>query len=133
MTTPKLSPRGSALLVIPSVLAGAAALLAGCAQLTGPLDASSAPMVAASDMPALLRRNGCHACHAQSETLLGPSYEAIAAMHGPRKDVMVDVLAEKIVAGGAGNWGVVPMVANERVSSGDARAMAAWILDQAPG
>ena len=122
----KLAPRSIAL-----AIACLAALLAGCADLSA---TSAAPAtVAASDMPALLRANGCHACHAQSETLLGPSYEAIAAMHGPRKDVMVDVLAQKIIAGGAGNWGVVPMVRNERVSPADARAIAAWILDQGPG
>jgi cytochrome c len=84
------------------------------------------------DVRTLLREKGCHACHAMSETLLGPSYEAIATMHGANKDVMTAVLAEKIVQGGAGNWGVTPMPSNDRVDAGEAGAMARWILDQAP-
>jgi cytochrome c len=41
---------------------------------------------------------------------------------------MVDVLARKIVHGGGGSWGVVPMVPNQWVSLEEARAMADWIL-----
>ena len=42
---------------------------------------------------------------------------------------MVDVLARKIVDGGGGNWGLVPMVPNQWVPIEDARVMSAWILD----
>ncbi len=63
-----------------------------------------------------------------TETLLGPPYAAIAARHAPRSDVMVDVLARKIVDGGGGNWGLVPMVPNQWVSIEDARIMSEWIL-----
>jgi cytochrome c len=42
------------------------------------------------------------------------------------------VLAGKIILGGAGNWGIVPMVANDQVSMTEARQIAEWILDQAP-
>lgn len=77
---------------------------------------------------ALLAERHCDACHHVSRTLLGPSYEAIAARHAARKDAMVEVLAHKIIVGGAGNWGVVPMVPNEHVTVDEARAMARWIL-----
>jgi cytochrome c len=70
----------------------------------------------------------CYACHQMTEYSLAPPYLAIAARHAPRKDVMVDVLATKIVHGGGGNWGVVPMVPNQWVSLDEARTMAAWIL-----
>jgi cytochrome c len=83
-------------------------------------------------MAALLRAKGCHACHAMNEQLLGPSYQAISAMHAAQKTAMVDALAEKIVLGGAGAWGVVPMPRNDRVTAEEARAIASWILDQAP-
>jgi cytochrome c len=105
-------------------------LAAGCAQ-TGM--SAPEPMMADADVPALMRAKGCHACHAMSDTLLGPSYQAIATMHGRNAEVMTDVLAEKIVLGGAGNWGVVPMIPNDRVSDAEARAMAAWILEQGGG
>lgn len=38
------------------------------------------------------------------------------------------VLARKIVLGGGGSWGLVPMVPNEHVTLDEARAMAEWIL-----
>jgi len=71
----------------------------------------------------------CGACHLMSEPLLGPPYIAIAARHAARADVMVDVLAHKIVYGGGGNWGVVPMVPNQWVSIEEARIIAQWILN----
>ena len=71
----------------------------------------------------------CGACHLMSEPLLGPPYVAIAARHAARADVMVDVLAHKIVYGGGGNWGVVPMVPNQWVTIEQARVIAQWILN----
>ncbi len=81
------------------------------------------------DGEALQEKNRCVACHALSKTLLGPSYAAIAARHSANKELMVEVLAQKIIVGGAGNWGVVPMVPNEHVSLEEARAIARWILN----
>lgn len=81
-----------------------------------------------ADGATLLREKRCVACHDLSRTLLGPSYRAIAARHAAQKDLMVEVLARKIIVGGAGNWGVVPMVPNEHVSLEEARAMSRWIL-----
>lgn len=72
----------------------------------------------------------CYACHTLEQPLIGPPYKAIAARHAANKDVMVEVLARKIVKGGGGTWGVVPMVPNEHVSDADAHALARWILAQ---
>jgi cytochrome c len=80
------------------------------------------------DVGALLREKRCVACHDMDKTLIGPSYRAIAARHAASKSVMVDVLAQKIIDGGGGNWGVVPMVPNEHVSLDEARRIADWIL-----
>lgn len=78
---------------------------------------------------ALAEEKRCVACHDLTKTLLGPSYMAIAARHAANRDLMVDVLAYKIIVGGAGNWGVVPMVPNEHVSLEEARAISRWILN----
>ena len=110
--------------------APACAALILLVMLGGPSLARAAGPADSTDMRALLEQRGCHACHHASETLIGPSYRAIARRHAPHKDVMVEVLATKIMVGGAGNWGVVPMVPSEHVSTAEARAMAAWILDQ---
>ena len=82
-----------------------------------------------ADIPALLEARRCGACHAVTETLIGPPYQAIALRHAPRKAVMEDVLVQKIILGGGGNWGVVPMVPNEHVTPEEARMMAQWILN----
>jgi len=86
---------------------------------------------AQEDGALLVEAARCYICHQMTEYSLAPPYVAIAARHAPRKDVMVDVLASKIVHGGGGNWGVVPMVPNQWVSPEQARVMAAWILSLA--
>lgn len=82
----------------------------------------------AADVPALLDARRCNACHAPTEQLIGPPYQAIAMRHSARAAVMGEVLAQKIILGGGGNWGVVPMVPNEHVTLEEARSMAQWIL-----
>jgi cytochrome c len=52
----------------------------------------------------------------------------VAARYAAEQDATVNRLALKIVNGGAGNWGTIPMVANERISMDDARAISRWIL-----
>ena len=80
------------------------------------------------DAEKLVVEKRCDGCHAVDRPLLGPPYNAIAARHATNEKVMVDVLAQKIIEGGGGNWGLVPMVPNEHVSIEEARAIARWIL-----
>lgn len=71
----------------------------------------------------------CYACHSVDEPLIGPPYRAIAARHKAEdKALMETVLARKIIHGGGGTWGVVPMVPNEHVSEENAHQLAQWIL-----
>lgn len=94
---------------------------------------SNAPLLTAQeqniDAEALVQESRCYACHHSTQTLIGPSYEAIAARHGSRKELMLEILTQKILLGGGGNWGLVPMVPNEHVSQDQARIMAQWILN----
>jgi cytochrome c len=92
------------------------------------LSAPLAAMAADPEVPDLFSARRCNACHALSEQLIGPPYRAIAVRHSTRADVMIEVLAQKIILGGGGNWGVVPMVPNEHVAPEEARIMAQWIL-----
>lgn len=80
----------------------------------------------------LLSEKMCYACHQLDSTSIGPPWQAIAVRHADRKDLVTDVLAGKIIRGGGGNWGLVPMVPNQRVSEAEAMLMATWILEQAP-
>jgi cytochrome c len=86
-----------------------------------------------TDVSVLLEEKRCYACHAMEEALIGPPYVAIAARHAARAEVMTEVLAQKIILGGGGNWGVVPMVPNEHVTLDEARRMARWILEIGDG
>jgi cytochrome c len=83
-----------------------------------------------ADVPTLITQKRCDACHDLTAARIGPPYVAIALRHRADKEDMVEVLARKIVLGGGGNWGVVPMVPNEHVTLDEARAMAKWILER---
>lgn len=77
----------------------------------------------------LATAKNCMACHAVATKLVGPSYKDVAAKYAGQKDA-VDKLAAKIVKGGAGVWGPVPMPANAQVNADEAKKLAAWILTQ---
>jgi len=76
---------------------------------------------------ALAQSKNCMACHAVDKKLVGPSYKDVAAKYAGQKDA-VDKLAGKIMKGGSGVWGPVPMPANPQVNEADAKKLAAWIL-----
>ncbi len=78
---------------------------------------------------ALATAKNCMACHAVDKKLVGPSYKDVAAKYAGQKDA-ADKLAAKIVKGGSGVWGPVPMPANAQVNEADAKKLAAWVLTQ---
>ncbi len=78
---------------------------------------------------ALATAKNCMACHATDKKLVGPSYRDVAAKYAGQKDA-VDRLAAKIIKGGSGVWGPVPMPANAQVSDAEAKKLAAWVLSQ---
>nr|WP_236599810.1 c-type cytochrome [Ramlibacter alkalitolerans] len=78
---------------------------------------------------ALATAKNCMACHAIDKKLVGPAYKEVAAKYAGQKDA-VDKLAAKIMKGGAGVWGPVPMPANAQVNEAEAKKLAAWVLTQ---
>ena len=79
--------------------------------------------------PQLATAKNCMACHAAERKLVGPSYKDIAKRYAGQADA-VDKLAAKIIRGGAGAWGAVPMPANPQVSEAEAKQLVNWILAQ---
>jgi cytochrome c len=77
---------------------------------------------------ALATAKNCMACHAVDKKLVGPSYKDVAAKYNGQKDA-VDKLAVKIIKGGSGVWGPVPMPANAQVNEGEAKTLATWIMN----
>lgn len=78
---------------------------------------------------ALATAKNCMACHAVDKKLVGPSYKDVAAKYAGQKDA-ADKLAAKVIKGGSGVWGPVPMPANAQVSPDEAKKLVAWILTQ---
>ena len=76
---------------------------------------------------ALATAKNCMACHAVDKKLVGPSYKEVATKYSGQKDA-ADKLAVKIIKGGAGVYGPVPMPANTQVNEADAKKLAAWVL-----
>jgi cytochrome c len=77
--------------------------------------------------PELAQKKNCLACHAVDKKLVGPSYKDVAAKYAGHKDV-AEKLAQKIIKGGSGTWGAVPMPANTQVNDAEAKQLVAWIL-----
>ena len=75
----------------------------------------------------LAKSKNCMACHAVDKKLVGPAYKDVAAKYAGQKDA-VDKLAAKIMKGGSGVWGPVPMPANTQVNEAEAKKLAAWVL-----
>ena len=90
---------------------------------------ASAAVIATPAMAdqALANSKNCMACHAVERKLVGPSYKDIAKKYANQKDA-AEQLAGKIVKGGSGVWGAIPMPANPQVSEADAKKLTAWVL-----
>lgn len=84
----------------------------------------AAPAFANAD---LAQKKNCLACHALEQKVLGPAYKDVAAKYAGQKDA-VDKLSVKIMKGGSGVWGPVPMPANTQVNEAEAKKLAAWVL-----
>ena len=76
---------------------------------------------------ALATSKNCMACHAVDKKLVGPSYKDVAAKYAGQAGA-ADKLAQKIIKGGSGVWGPVPMPANAQVNEADAKTLANWVL-----
>jgi cytochrome c len=77
----------------------------------------------------LATEKNCMACHAVDKKLVGPSYKDVAAKYAGQKDA-ADKLAAKIIKGGSGVWGAIPMPANAQVNAAEAKTLATWVLAQ---
>ena len=75
----------------------------------------------------LVQKKNCMACHALDKKLVGPAYKDVAAKYAKDKDAVAK-LSEKIIKGGSGVWGPVPMPANTQVNEAEAKQLAQWVL-----
>jgi len=76
---------------------------------------------------ALIAGSDCLTCHKVAEKNIGPAYQEVAAKY-ENTDDNIEMLAGKIIKGGSGNWGAIPMTAHANLSQEDAEAMVKYIL-----
>jgi cytochrome c len=75
----------------------------------------------------LIAKSDCIGCHNKVQKVIGPAYVDIAAKY-PLNDENVNHLADKIIAGGKGVWGEIPMTPHAALSKDDAKQMVSYIL-----
>jgi cytochrome c len=78
----------------------------------------------------LMEKSDCKSCHLIDQKSAGPSYKDVAAKYVSQKGA-VDLLAAKIIKGGAGVWGTTEMAAHPQISDADAIKMVEYILSLA--
>ncbi len=85
--------------------------------------------VQANDGEAIVKKARCVACHTVDTKRVGPAYKEVAAKY--KGDAKAPArLFDKVRAGGAGNWGEVPMMAHpaDKISDDDLKTVIQWIL-----
>jgi len=99
--------------------AGVALLTLGVGNAHAALDMTAAE--------AMMKKDGCAACHAVDKKVIGPSYQEVSAKYKGDKDAAAK-LVKKVKEGGSGVWGQVPMPPNVAVPEADIKSLVDWIL-----
>ena len=94
------------------------------------------PKAASSDTPvvdiigqgeSLVKASDCKTCHHLTNKIIGPAHTDVAKKY-EFTTANVTYLAEKIMKGGTGVWGQIPMTAHSDIQQGDAEKMARYVL-----
>jgi cytochrome c len=90
-----------------------------------PKEASSEELIQQGH--ALVDASDCKTCHHATNKIVGPAHTEVAKKYEFTK-ANVSMLADKIIKGGQGTWGEIPMTAHADVSKADAEKMAMYVL-----
>jgi cytochrome c len=93
----------------------------------GDASSSSNPQDLINQGQALVDGSDCKTCHHATNKLIGPAHNAVAEKYEFTK-ANISLLAGKIINGGSGNWGEIPMSPHPDISKGDAEKMAMYVL-----
>jgi cytochrome c len=98
---------------------------------TSTTDAKPAEVAAANPLEdkamAAITKSDCLTCHKINETVTGPAYAEVAKKY-ENTEANVNMLVEKVIKGGKGNWGEVPMLAHPSLDPADAKTIVQYIL-----
>lgn len=75
----------------------------------------------------LAKSKNCLVCHQIDAKRVGPSYKDVAQKYAGQAEAET-MLINKVMKGGGGNWGGMPMPANPQVSPEEAKTLVQWIL-----
>ena len=74
-----------------------------------------------------VKGSDCTSCHMVERKIVGPSYADVAAKDESTEE-NITMLAQKVIAGGVGVWGEVPMPAHPGLTEEDAKDMVRYVL-----
>lgn len=75
----------------------------------------------------LVKASDCKTCHHPVNKIIGPAHTDVAKKY-EFTEANVKMLGQKIIKGGSGVWGQIPMTAHPDVSEADAEKMARYVL-----
>lgn len=75
----------------------------------------------------LMNKSDCKACHSMNQKMVGPAFLDIAKRYKNDRAAL-SKLTGKVINGGAGNWGQIPMTPHPQLSKKDAAEMVRYIL-----
>jgi len=76
---------------------------------------------------AMMKKDGCAACHTIDKKLVGPPYMEVSAKYKGDAGAVAK-LVDKVKKGGVGVWGQIPMPPNAQVPEADIKDLVTWIL-----
>ena len=75
----------------------------------------------------LIGASDCMTCHKLDAKNIGPAYTDVAQKYEATQ-ANIDTLVQKVIKGGSGNWGAVPMSPHPSISKEDATEMVKYVL-----
>lgn len=81
------------------------------------------------DPAKLAGEKACLACHAIDKKVVGPGYKDVAAKYKGNAKAEA-MLVKKVMNGGVGTWGQIPMPANKSLKEAEAKLLVKWVLSQ---
>ena len=76
----------------------------------------------------LAKSKNCMGCHAIDKKVVGPGFKEVAEKYKGQKDVEA-TLVQKLIKGGGGVWGSIPMPPNA-VTDKEAQELVRWVMSQ---
>jgi cytochrome c len=80
----------------------------------------------------LIGSSDCTTCHRLQKdatgAAIGPAYSEVAAKYAPAADSTIDRLVQKIIKGGSGVWGTVPMTPHAALAEADVKEIVKYIM-----